>query len=245
MRYQLYYQPAIQGRGEFGRLAFEDAGADYVDVARDPDFGRPGIMKFMEDVALEHPPFAPPFLTAGKLLISQTANILEFLGPTLDLMPKSDTKRIWANQLQLTIAEWLAEISQTHHPIANVLYYEEHGRGQKACRELHRQSDSQVPRLFRKSPQSQYQTRRLRFRQEGRLRRSFTVSDDGRAALCFSEDTGKARIRAPEDSGLAPPCRGSAQDCRLPVIAAAAAVHRGGHFPPLSRVGGGMMRRAE
>lgn len=125
MRYQLYYQPAIQGRGEFVRLALEDAGADYVDVARDADFGRPGIMKFMEDPALEQPPFAPPFLKAGKLLISQTANILQFLGPRLDLVPKSETKRIWANQLQLTVADWLAEVSQTHHPIANVLYYEE------------------------------------------------------------------------------------------------------------------------
>ena len=79
MRYELYYQPSIQGRGEFIRLPLEDAGADYVDVARDPNFGRPGIMKFLEDPSLEHPPFAPPFLKAGKLLISQTANILQFL----------------------------------------------------------------------------------------------------------------------------------------------------------------------
>src|SRR5918996_6089191 len=81
MRYDLYYQPSIQGRGEFVRLSLEDAGADYVDVARDPKFGRPGIMKFLEDPSLEHPPFAPPFLKAGKLLISQTANILQFLAP--------------------------------------------------------------------------------------------------------------------------------------------------------------------
>jgi glutathione S-transferase len=125
MRYELYYQPSIQGRGEFVRLALEDAGADYVDVARDPDFGRPGIMKFLEDPALEHPPFAPPFLRAGKLLISQTANILQFLAPRLNLVPKSEASRIWAHQLQLTIADWLYETGQTHHPIANVLYYEE------------------------------------------------------------------------------------------------------------------------
>lgn len=125
MRYELYYQPAIQGRGEFVRLALEDAGADYVDVARDPSFGRPGIMKILEDSSLEHPPFAPPFLKAGKLLISQTANILQFLGPRLNLVPKSEASRIWANQLQLTIADWVYETGQTHHPIANVLYYEE------------------------------------------------------------------------------------------------------------------------
>jgi len=125
MRYELYYQPSIQGRGEFVRLALEDAGADYVDVARDPNFGRPGIMKFLEDPSLDHPPFAPPFLKAGKLLLSQTANILQFLGPRLGLVPKAEANRLWAHQLQLTIADWLYETGQTHHPVANVLYYEE------------------------------------------------------------------------------------------------------------------------
>jgi glutathione S-transferase len=125
MRYELYYQPSIQGRGEFVRLPLEDAGADYVDVARDPKFGRPGIMKFLEDRSLEHPPFAPPFLKAGKLLISQTANILQFLAPRLGLVPQSEASRLWAHQLQLTIADWLYETGQTHHPIANALYYEE------------------------------------------------------------------------------------------------------------------------
>src|SRR5213079_2782169 len=113
--------PSIQGRGEFIRLPLEDAGADYVDVARDPKFGRPGIMKFLEDPSLER----PPFLKAGELLISQTANILQFLAPRLDLVPKSEASRLWTHQLQLTIADWLYETGQTHHPIANVLYYEE------------------------------------------------------------------------------------------------------------------------
>jgi glutathione S-transferase len=125
MRYELYYQPSIQGRGEFIRLSLEDAGADYIDVARDPNFGRPGIMRFLEDPSLEHPPFAPPFLKAGKLLISQTANILQFLAPRLGLVPKSEASRLWTHQLQLTIADWLYETGQTHHPIANVLYYEQ------------------------------------------------------------------------------------------------------------------------
>lgn len=34
MHYQLYYWPMIQGRGEYVRLALEDAGAGYTDVAR-------------------------------------------------------------------------------------------------------------------------------------------------------------------------------------------------------------------
>ena len=125
MRYELYYQPSIQGRGEFVRLALEDAGADYVDVARDPSFGRAGIMKILEDPAVEHPSFAPPFLKAGKLMVGQTANILQFLGPRLGLVPKDQASRIWAHQLQLTITDWVAEVSLVHHPIANALYYEE------------------------------------------------------------------------------------------------------------------------
>ena len=125
MRYQLYYQPSIQGRGEFVRLALEDAGADYVDVARDPGFGRAGIMKILEDPTVPHPSFAPPFLRAGKLMIGQTANILQFLGPRLDLVPKDQASRIWAHQMQLTITDWVAEVSLVHHPIANALYYEE------------------------------------------------------------------------------------------------------------------------
>lgn len=125
MRYELYYQPSIQGRGEFIRLPLEDAGADYVDVARDPNFGRPGIMKILEDPSIERPPFAPPFLKAGKLMISQTANILQFLGPRLNLVPKNEASRLWAHQLQLTIADWLHETHDTHHPIANAMYYEE------------------------------------------------------------------------------------------------------------------------
>jgi glutathione S-transferase len=125
MRYELYYQPSIQGRGEFIRLPLEDAGADYIDVARDPNFGRPGIMKILEDPAVERPPFAPPFLKAGKLMISQTANILQFLAPRLDRVPKNEASRLWAHQLQLTIADWLHETHDTHHPIANAMYYEE------------------------------------------------------------------------------------------------------------------------
>jgi glutathione S-transferase len=125
MRYELYYQPSIQGRGEFIRLPLEDAGADYIDVARDPNFGRPGIVKFLENPSLEYPPFAPPFLKAGKLLISQTANILQFLAPRLNLVPKSEASRLWAHQLQLTVADWLHEAHDTHHPLGNALYYEE------------------------------------------------------------------------------------------------------------------------
>ena len=124
MRYELYYWPEIQGRGEFVRLALEEAGAPYVDVARLPKRGIAALMRFLESRSTEQPPFAPPFLKAGDLVIAQTANILLFLGPRLGLVPKSEASRLWAHQLQLTIADWVAEVHDTHHPISGGLYYE-------------------------------------------------------------------------------------------------------------------------
>jgi glutathione S-transferase len=137
MRYELYYWPEIQGRGEFVRLALEDAGADYVDVARRPR-GMAAMSRFLESRSVKRPPFAPPFLKAGKLLIGQTANILFFLGPDLHLVPKDEAARLWAHQLQLTIVDWIAEVHDTHHPIASSLYYEEQKREAKRRAEVFR-----------------------------------------------------------------------------------------------------------
>jgi len=130
MRYELYYWPGIQGRGEFIRLALEDAGADYVEVARQPQ-GMASMSRLMESPSVKRPPFAPPFLKAGKLVIAQTANILLFLGPRLRLAPKQDAGRLWAHQLQLTIADWVAEVHDSHHPIGGGLYYEDQRREAK------------------------------------------------------------------------------------------------------------------
>jgi glutathione S-transferase len=127
MRYELCYWPEIQGRGEFVRLALEDADADYVDVARQPK-GMAVMMRLLDGRALARAPFAPPFLRAGKHVIGQTANILQFLGPRLGLMPKREADRLWVHQLQLTIADWLGEVHDTHHPIASGLYYEQQKR---------------------------------------------------------------------------------------------------------------------
>jgi glutathione S-transferase len=128
MHYLLYYWPSIQGRGEFIRLALEDAGADYQDIAR-----LPGGMAKMEKSGSDpgFPPFAPPFLRAGRLLIAQTPNILLYLGPRLGLAPKSEAGRLWVHQLQLTIADWLVEAHDTHHPIGGGLYYEDQKREAK------------------------------------------------------------------------------------------------------------------
>lgn len=127
MRYELYYWPEIQGRGEFVRLALEEAGASYVDVARRParTGGVPALLRLMDGARIAHPPFAPPYLRAGKLLIGQTANILLFLGQRHGLAPKAEAGNLWAHQLQLTIADLVAEVHDTHHPIASSLYYED------------------------------------------------------------------------------------------------------------------------
>ena len=128
MIYELYYWPGIQGRGEFVRLALEDAGAEYLDIALLPEAqggGVPAMMKFLDGPGVERPPFAPPFLKAGRRLIGQTANILLFLGPRLGLAPRDQAGRLWTHQLQLTLADFVLEIHDTHHPIGGGVYYEE------------------------------------------------------------------------------------------------------------------------
>jgi glutathione S-transferase len=123
--WRLYYWPDIQGRGEFVRLALEEAGIDYVDVARSHKDGVSSLVGFLEAEDIERPPFAPPFLRAGDLLIGQTANILMFVGSHTGLAPTDEAGRLWAHQLQLTVADFVQEIHDTHHPIAGGLYYED------------------------------------------------------------------------------------------------------------------------
>jgi glutathione S-transferase len=124
MKYQLFYWPEIQGRGEFVRLALEDADAAYEDVARKSD-GMNRMMAMMAGGRDKHPPFAPPFLKAGKLVIAQVANILFYLGPRLRLSPRDEAGRLWLHQLQLTVTDFVKEIHDTHHPVGSGLYYED------------------------------------------------------------------------------------------------------------------------
>lgn len=124
MRYQLYYWPQLQGRGEFVRLALEDAGAEYEDVARQPD-GMDRMMAIMRARDEKRPPYAPPFLKAGRITIAQVANILFYLGADLKLAPSDEAGRLWLNQLQLTITDFVKEIHDTHHPLGSSLYYED------------------------------------------------------------------------------------------------------------------------
>ena len=123
-RIELYYWPTIQGRGEFVRLALEEAGAHYVDVARTKG-GMAAMMRFLEGREPGARPLAPPFVKVGRLVVSQTANILGYLAPRLGLVAEAEAQRVEACQIQLTIADLVAEVHDTHHPIASSLYYED------------------------------------------------------------------------------------------------------------------------
>ncbi|MBL0092940.1 MAG: glutathione S-transferase [Piscinibacter sp.] len=128
MGYELHYWPGIQGRGEFVRLALEAAGAPYTDVARGDEAagqGLPAMQRLLDDATQVHPPFAPPFLRDGTLLIGQTAAILHHLGPTLKLVGRSEQARVWTQQIQMTIADMVTEAHDTHHPVGSGLYYED------------------------------------------------------------------------------------------------------------------------
>ncbi|MGB9430273.1 MAG: glutathione S-transferase family protein [Gammaproteobacteria bacterium] len=146
MIYELYYWPGIPGRGEFVRLALEEAGVEYLDVARDKggeDAAVRKLQRVLKDAKTPHPPsgtskgrpppgtskgrppFAAPVLKVGELLISQTANILMFIGAHHGLVPADEAGRLWTNQLQLTLADWIVEIHDTHHPLGPTEYYED------------------------------------------------------------------------------------------------------------------------
>lgn len=127
MAYELFYWPGIPGRGEFVRLALEDADADYVEVCRARGAGRgiDAMFAAMEGADALRPSFAPPFLRDGAVVIGQTANILLYLGGRLGLAPQDEAGKLWTHQIQLTIADCAAEAHDTHHPISVHFYYED------------------------------------------------------------------------------------------------------------------------
>jgi len=126
--YRLYYWPGIQGRGEFVRLVFEDAGGSYVDVGRMPEEeggGPRAIADILQRNDIGTPQFAPPILQHGDLFISQTATICRYVGMRHGLSPEREQDRWQAEHLQITIADFVSEIHDIHHPISGALYYEE------------------------------------------------------------------------------------------------------------------------
>lgn len=146
MAYELYYWPTIQGRGEFVRLALEAAGAPYVDVARQ-EGGMDAMDHYLSSPGVRRPPFAPPFLVDGKVVVAQTAAILLYLGPRLGLAGRGEADALWTHQLQLTIADVVTEVHDTHHPIASGLYYEDQKR--EALRRAEDFRKERLPKFMR------------------------------------------------------------------------------------------------
>jgi glutathione S-transferase len=148
MPYELHYWPQAQGRGEFVRLALEEAGANYVDVAREDGKGKgvPAMLEMMNGKKIARPPFAPPFLRDGKVMVGQTSAILLYLGPRIGLAPKSEADRLWVHQIQLTIADVVDELHNTHHPLGPEYYYEDQKAEAKRNAEQFRRS--RLPKYF-------------------------------------------------------------------------------------------------
>ncbi|WP_404336976.1 glutathione S-transferase [Sphingomonas sp. MMS12-HWE2-04] len=120
--YKLWYWAEIQGRGEFVRLAMEAGGIAYVDVARER--GSDALIADMQ-ARTDRPPFAPPYLDTGSQVIAQVANILLYLGDKHGIAPSDEPTRRWLHEVQLTIADFVAEVHQVHHPVGVALYYED------------------------------------------------------------------------------------------------------------------------
>jgi len=147
--YELYYWPQIPGRGEFVRLVLEEAGATYVDVGRRPreeGGGVEAVAAFWAGRSEGHPVFAPPVLKHGDLVLAQTAAICHFLGRRHGLAPDDEAGRAHALELQLTIADLVDEVHDTHHPISASLYYED--QKPEARRRATHFVDERLPRFL-------------------------------------------------------------------------------------------------
>ena len=144
MPYDLWYWPQIPGRGEFVRLALEAGGIAYRDLAR----AEGGLDALAADLRRPRaqPPFAPPYLVADGMTVAQTANILLFLGERHGLAPGGAAGRFWVNQLQLTIADAVAEAHDTHHPVGVGLFYED--QKPEAARRAREFRDARLPKYL-------------------------------------------------------------------------------------------------
>ena len=233
MRYQLFYWPEIQGRGEFVRLALEDAGAAYDDVARSKA-GMDKMLAMMNGGRDKHPPFAPPFLKAGKLVIAQTANILFYLGPRLKLAPRDEAGRLWLHQLQLTVTDFVKEIHDTHHPIAGGLYYEDQKpEAKKFTRKFLEGSRAEISRLFRERAEEERRAKRARAQVQ--LHGSVAVPAHRGPALRLSQGDEAHRAQSAARGRGARPGGGAAAHQGLSRFKAPARVQRDGAFSGIIR----------
>jgi len=243
-RYELFYWPTIQGRGEFVRLAFEDAGADYVDVARLPESeggGVTALLKLLRDASLTTPALAPPFVRAGDLVVAQTANILQFVGPRVGLAPGGERGRLWAHQLQLTVSDLVGEAHDTHHPIDTGRYYED--QKPEAKRRAEGFITARLPKFLG------YFSRALERNggeffvgRRGVVRRPLGVPGDGRARVRVSPRDEGHRGRLTPAHRAARPRRRAPAPRGVPRVAAKNSLQRAGDLSPLPRANPASLR---
>ncbi len=143
--FELYYWPGIPGRGEYPRLALEAAGAPYVDVAREPG-GMKRMTAFLRGAHDGLLPFAPPFLRVGDLVVSQTALACDVVARRVGLVPEDEPSRLEALSLALTVADLVAEVHDTHHPVGSGLYYED--QRPEAARRAEQLRDARLPKFL-------------------------------------------------------------------------------------------------
>ena len=142
--YRLWYWPSIQGRGEFVRLAMEAAHIPYVDCARDE-----GVDALIDDMKGHdrRGPFAPPYLSMPGFTVAQVADILFFLASRHDSVgPTNEADRFWAQQLQLTVTDIVAEVHNVHHPVALDDYYDD--QKDEAARAAKGFRDQRIPKFL-------------------------------------------------------------------------------------------------
>ncbi|SLM40409.1 Thioredoxin-like fold [Lasallia pustulata] len=166
--YELLYHPTIPGRGEYIRLALEITHTPYTDVANATPSGPTTVQSTISipthDASGNPPVFAPPALrvpnggrNGAPLLLSQTANILLYLGPRLGLVPADDeVGRLWVNQMTLTALDWSDEAHEVHHPVGSSLWYEEQVEEAKRRSEEATFSTKSKSRSTYARPQLQY-----------------------------------------------------------------------------------------
>ena len=204
--YELHYWPGLQGRGEFVRLALEEAGVAYRDVAKEGPEGEASgaVAEALGAPGVATPPFAPPFLKHGRRIIGQTAAILLYLGDRHGLAPKAEAGRLWTQQLQLTIADAVTEAHDTHHPIAAGLYYEDQkAEAARRAEDFRREPHAEVPRLVRDGARPQSQGRRPPRRRPRHLCRPLAVPARLGAGLCLPKASRAALRKTPRVAALA------------------------------------------
>lgn len=134
--YKLLYHPGLPGRGEYIRLAFEATSTPYTDVSNTSQAGIGEVYGTLSPQSLGEglnpPKFAPPMLRVGgagpngsDLLISQTSNVLLYLGRKLGLSGESEAEGYWVNEVVLTGLDFCNDCHDTHHPIATGMFYED------------------------------------------------------------------------------------------------------------------------